>query len=279
LSSDSIIRYLTLNDTAVLQLAYKYDGQFYILDKRVRKILPTTIEAGSFDTIFSSNNQWPASPLIINPVSVSEGSVRLGGYSYAVKGLGLIPGQEYKVNGIDSLSYSFGVTIRTYYSLSGNGVENKKPVRFLGSIVITRNYFKDVGLVDQKTITNIQRIFADGKIAITKRYSNVARPYKAKIFTDFNERFISVISPNGAEIWQSGKSRKIVWSSIGYLPYVKIQFLANSNNNWQLVEDSVANTGNYNWLVPLVKSDSCRIKISEPTGNYADISDSLFAIY
>lgn len=279
LNDEYVIRYMVLSDTAILQLAYNHKEQQYIVDKRIRKVLPTTIEVGSFDTVFSSNNQWPASPLIVNPISSKGGTIWFDGYSYASKGLALIPGEEYKINGVDSLSYSYGVAIKTYYSISGNSIENDAPVKYLGSIEIVRNYFKDVGLVDQKSTVTIQRVFANGKLEIKKRHTYLARPSQAKIFTDFNERIITILSPNGGEKWQSDKEYKISWKSVGHLPYVKLQYTVDDGSKWEIIANNISNTGVYNWNIPDVISDSCRIQISDPDNNHPDISDNIFSLY
>lgn len=93
--------------------------------------------------------------------------------------------------------------------------------------------------------------------------------------------YISVISPNGGEIWDKGTTHNINWKkeeNVG--PYVKIQLYKGgilSNN----ISSYTPNNGSYNWTIPLSleSGNDYKIRITS-TSNviYKDDSDNNFAI-
>ncbi len=183
LARNSVIRYFEIEDTAIMQLACKENGVMHYFEKNRQKVIPITIEVGYFDTVESSKNKWPASPLIQNPVSIAQGSIWFTGHSLAKKGLALNWGQYYLVNGYE---YQVGVRLKTYHSISGNGIEDNKSVSYLGTVIVTRSYFKDIGLVDQKMTSIIFKKFSDGTEIIIKEHIILERgPEGAKVYNDW----------------------------------------------------------------------------------------------
>jgi hypothetical protein len=89
---------------------------------------------------------------------------------------------------------------------------------------------------------------------------------------------ISVLSPNGGEVWGMGTEQFITWSSIDIID-VKIEFSSNNGASWELVNESVPSTGIYSWNVPDVHTIQGVIKISDVTDeDVFDISDGVFTI-
>jgi hypothetical protein len=87
-----------------------------------------------------------------------------------------------------------------------------------------------------------------------------------------------LFSPNGGEIIEGGNNYLITWYHNGQIPFMNIDFSADSGNNWILIADSVISTQNsYNWLVPNINSESCLIRIGDFPCAYNQ-SDSVFTI-
>ena len=90
---------------------------------------------------------------------------------------------------------------------------------------------------------------------------------------------LSVISPNGGEIWMQGSTENISWTSENVIS-VKIELSINNGTSWSTITDSTASTGIYSWLVNASQtSNQALIRISDLTNeNISDQSDNIFII-
>ena len=78
-----------------------------------------------------------------------------------------------------------------------------------------------------------------------------------------------------------GTTYDITWGNTGTVESVLIEFSIDNGNTWSNVyPPNVGNTGSYNWLVPIVDSVQCRIRITNAAnlGIY-DTNDEVFSIY
>jgi len=91
---------------------------------------------------------------------------------------------------------------------------------------------------------------------------------------------ITLISPNGGSIIMGGTTQEIVWESEN-VENVKLELSTNNGANWNsIVTSASASAGNYNWTVPNVDAENCRVKISDAANeNLFDESDDLFAVF
>ncbi|MFC1490616.1 PQQ-binding-like beta-propeller repeat protein [Candidatus Latescibacterota bacterium] len=92
--------------------------------------------------------------------------------------------------------------------------------------------------------------------------------------------FVEVISPNGGEILSAGQSIEISWDTSG-IANVNIEYTTDGGTNWNPIADGInARFGEYNWLVPEVDSNRCRIRIASValTNLVADQSNGNFTI-
>jgi parallel beta-helix repeat protein/predicted outer membrane repeat protein len=72
----------------------------------------------------------------------------------------------------------------------------------------------------------------------------------------------TLTKPTGGEVWSSGSTKTIEWTSCDVLGTVDIYFSDNNGVEWMLVEEGAANTGSYALELPLkVYSEQCQILV------------------
>lgn len=105
------------------------------------------------------------------------------------------------------------------------------------------------------------------------RISNVAREF------EITSTSLTLITPNGGEIWESGSLEAIRWNSEN-IDNLKIEYSINNGDSWEIISSShSASQGSYFWEVPDVESDECLIKITDVTNeNVFQKSNSTFTI-
>ncbi|MDR3666668.1 MAG: hypothetical protein P4L35_07495 [Ignavibacteriaceae bacterium] len=92
-------------------------------------------------------------------------------------------------------------------------------------------------------------------------------------------KHISVISPNGGELWQAGTTQVINWSSTG-VTAVNIDFTINNGINWNPIIANTPSTGYYSWTqIPNSPSANCSIRITDVSDSTVTVkSNSVFSI-
>lgn len=92
---------------------------------------------------------------------------------------------------------------------------------------------------------------------------------------------LSLILPQGPELIMGGTIYNITWSNTGTVDTVVIEFSIDNGNKWSDVYPAnIGNTGSYQWLVPMVNSDQCLIRIKNAANSYVyDTSEGTFSIY
>lgn len=92
---------------------------------------------------------------------------------------------------------------------------------------------------------------------------------------------ISLLSPNGSEIIMGGTIYDITWSSMGTFGSVLIELSIDNGTTWsEVYPGKVANTGSHEWLVPMVDSEQCLVRVTSTAnpGVY-DTSNGVFFVY
>ncbi|MCU0277228.1 MAG: hypothetical protein MUF02_10360, partial [Acidobacteria bacterium] len=89
---------------------------------------------------------------------------------------------------------------------------------------------------------------------------------------------LTVISPNGGEVWAVSESRNITWSSSGSLGLVNIDYSTDNGANWTAIASNTANDGLQPWTVPNTPSATCLVRVRENDGSPSDVSNSVFTI-
>jgi hypothetical protein len=92
---------------------------------------------------------------------------------------------------------------------------------------------------------------------------------------------LTLTSPNGLNNIMAGNVWLITWQSTGTVTDVTIGFSIDNGKTWSAVYPSnIGNTGSYEWLVPMVDSEQCLVRVVN-TANLAvfDTSNAIFTIY
>ena len=94
-----------------------------------------------------------------------------------------------------------------------------------------------------------------------------------------NQKSITVLSPNGNDIFEIGSLQSIRWNSFGVDGAVKIELSRDGGTTFELIADNQPNIGFYNWTVTGVPTFQAIVKVSSK--NYPevfDVSDFVFTI-
>jgi hypothetical protein len=90
---------------------------------------------------------------------------------------------------------------------------------------------------------------------------------------------ITVVSPNGGEVWQALTTQVITWTTQGTVGAVHIELTTNAGASWSDIVASTPNAGSFAWTVPNSPSTACGVRISQAsTGSPADTSNAVFTI-
>ncbi|MBN2456201.1 MAG: hypothetical protein JXB29_06675 [Sedimentisphaerales bacterium] len=99
----------------------------------------------------------------------------------------------------------------------------------------------------------------------SNRYFTIAQPY------------ITVLCPDGGEIWYTGDTNNITWTSGGADKYLAIGISRDNGSKWETITSSTLNDGLYSWKVTGPPSKQCLVRVIDST--VYDDSDYNFAIF
>ncbi|RKY33416.1 MAG: hypothetical protein DRP78_07465, partial [Candidatus Omnitrophota bacterium] len=128
---------------------------------------------------------------------------------------------------------------------------------------------------------------AGDKLKYQLRFSTVEKSEKnvrciASAGLDCSAGKITLVYPNGGEVWKSGTKQNIIWSALDYgSDYnFKIEYSLDNGSSFELIAQSVENTGQYVWRVPEKFSDKVLLRICDALSceSVFDTTDACFAI-
>jgi hypothetical protein len=97
--------------------------------------------------------------------------------------------------------------------------------------------------------------------------------------TDTSSGSITVLTPNGSEVWPRNQSREIRWSSSGVSGNVKIELSRDGGRSWTTLFASTANDGSEFWQVTGPATRAALIRVSSVNNpSVQDRSDVVFTI-
>jgi hypothetical protein len=107
--------------------------------------------------------------------------------------------------------------------------------------------------------------------------------YASFIFSDLLEPQVTVIVPNGGEVWNIGDTDTIRWVATdnSMVDSVSIFYSTNSGTDWIEISHGEPNDSIYEWLVPPTPSTECLVKVvafDQFPNSAEDVSDGLFTI-
>lgn len=90
---------------------------------------------------------------------------------------------------------------------------------------------------------------------------------------------LTVIVPNGGEVWEYSQIHNITWSSTS-VSLLKLEYRTHDSATWNMIADSVvADSGRYAWIIPNDPTSQARVKITDlAAGSLVDSSDNVFSI-
>jgi len=98
---------------------------------------------------------------------------------------------------------------------------------------------------------------------------------------DYRPGKITVISPNGGEVWPQGSEREITWSADEYestYPF-NILYSADSGKNYTAIVSALPNSGNYVWPVASDATTNAFVKVADALEEKVyDVSDKKFSV-
>lgn len=87
---------------------------------------------------------------------------------------------------------------------------------------------------------------------------------------------LELLYPNGGEIWHATSTPQILWNSKNLTEKIIIQYSVDNGNSWAVLDNVDSNIKKYEWKIPYITSNECRVKIS--SGTISDASDTTFTI-
>ncbi|MEO0216861.1 MAG: T9SS type A sorting domain-containing protein [candidate division WOR-3 bacterium] len=108
--------------------------------------------------------------------------------------------------------------------------------------------------------------------------------YYSKLHSDLVEPQVTVITPNGGEIWNIGQTYTIRWIAQDNVAIdsAVIEYSTDNGNNWSYITTSFGNDSTYLWTIPPTPSTRCLVRISAFDRNAnigRDLSNATFTIY
>lgn len=90
---------------------------------------------------------------------------------------------------------------------------------------------------------------------------------------------ISVIQPNGGELWPVGSLQSIVWNSQS-VNNVNIDYSTNNGTSWvSVATNQTAQRGFFNWTIPATVSANCLVRVTDASNSLVtDNSNAVFSI-
>lgn len=102
-----------------------------------------------------------------------------------------------------------------------------------------------------------------------------------KLFSILSPPVVTVLTPNGGEVWNYNEMNLVSWSGSNISSYVAIDISQNSGATWQNLgyAESAPSGGTAEFITPQINSSNARIRVSDPYYTSAtDISDFDFQV-
>jgi uncharacterized repeat protein (TIGR01451 family) len=124
---------------------------------------------------------------------------------------------------------------------------------------------------------------SDGSMKVTVTKHNYY-PHQGTTTIDTTAPSVTLIDPNGGEIWSVGSVHNILWSatdSTDTVASIDLYYSINGGSSYYTIATGEANDGTYPWTIPDTPSTRCRVKaVARDDANFTseDVSDDDFTI-
>jgi hypothetical protein len=101
------------------------------------------------------------------------------------------------------------------------------------------------------------------------------------MFTILETPVITLTSPTGGEIWNTGATYNINWTYDNpSASYVYLEYSTDSGQTWNFINYSMVSgtEGNYEWVTPVISSEECQIRIMDYYLNFVSTISNPFTI-
>lgn len=90
---------------------------------------------------------------------------------------------------------------------------------------------------------------------------------------------ITLVSPNGSEVWSSQTQQTIIWSQVN-VSLVNLEYSIDNGSNWMLIQSNApGSAGQYAWIVPNNGTPNSLVRITDASNVLvSDTSNSIFEI-
>lgn len=90
---------------------------------------------------------------------------------------------------------------------------------------------------------------------------------------------VTVTSPNGGEVWETGSTHDITWTISGDVGNVTLEYSTDNGSHWIVFDSTAKNDGLRPWVVPGTESAACLIRItSVDNAAVSDTGDRPFSM-
>jgi hypothetical protein len=90
--------------------------------------------------------------------------------------------------------------------------------------------------------------------------------------------FLTVVSPNGGEIWDAGSVKAVDWTSVGF-DTLTVEYSNDGGGSWRYITKTPAAAGTFSWTVPDDPTPFALVRLRRSDdSSAADVSDAVFTI-
>jgi photosystem II stability/assembly factor-like uncharacterized protein len=105
--------------------------------------------------------------------------------------------------------------------------------------------------------------------------------YSGEIYKTTNggyTRNLELLTPNGGENWLAGSKEYIIWMS-NDVYNIQLEYSIDNGTYWDMISDSLPNSGLYEWTIPTLSSASVLVRINDLEYDLlSDVSNNVFTI-
>ncbi|MBL7157555.1 MAG: hypothetical protein ISS92_05295, partial [Candidatus Omnitrophica bacterium] len=156
----------------------------------------------------------------------------------------------------------------------------------------SKDNFATAGILIEDNVTNTENydwtipndVSTTVRVRITDNTRSGVSDKSDSNFTILPTPVITVVAPNGGEVWKVGTEQEITWSDNGGLisNNLTLRYSTDGGAGWpdeKIIATSQANDGSYTWTIADDVSDNCMVKIIDANRETTfDVSDLKFEI-